>query len=192
MFCRTNGVNLHRSLAVPIAWGWGATAAPEHTAARTQRITGAMHHRQRDKAPAPTGQPSPPGEAGLGSERIGFSASPPSRTSLLRAASTHHWVRSGVQGGLRCGWPPGPPPGIPPARSRHSAPLMKYSWSLGGAGGQSCLGPCALGPLSLAASRTPHLLALPHRGSPPPRPNQPLSICSIAAEAAQSCSFLLT
>lgn len=122
------------------------------------------------------GQPSPPGEAGLGSERIGFSDSPPSRTSLLRAASTHRWVRSGVQGGLRCGWPPGPPPagtqaGVPPARGRHSAPLMKYSRSLGGAGGQSCLGPCALGPLSLAASRTPHLLALPHRRSPPPRPN---------------------
>ena len=45
------------------------------------------------------GQPSPPGEAGLGSERIGFSDPPPSRTFLPRAASTHHWVRSGVRVG---------------------------------------------------------------------------------------------
>lgn len=122
MFCRTNGVNLHRSLAVPIAWGWGATAAPEHTAARTQRITGAMHHRQRDKAPTPTGAALTSGRGRLGKreDRL-FRLSP---VPDIPAQSGQHpplgqeWGPGGAQVWLAT-WPPScRNPGWRPSRSR--------------------------------------------------------------------------
>ena len=131
---------MHRSLASLSAWGWGwggSSCARTLSHKLARGVTGAMHHRQRDKAPGPLGvaltsrrRPAP------GSQRIGFLAPPPSRRSLPRAASAQHCVRSGVQAGVRCGRPSyltlTPPPGTQVTR--------------GGVDDQRCLGPGGLRP----------------------------------------------
>ena len=131
---------MHHSLASLSArgWGWGGSSC-----ARTLShelawgVTGAMHHRQRDKAPGPAGVAlTSRRRLAPESRRISLLAPPPYRRSLPRTASVQHSVRSGVQAGVRCGWPSSlaltPPPGaqVTPA----------------GVGDQRCLGPCILRP----------------------------------------------
>lgn len=164
---------MHRSLASPSAWGWregGSSCARTLSHKLARGATGAMHHRQRDKAPGPDRvaltsrrRPAP------GSRGITFSAPPPSLRSLPRAAGAQHCVRSGVQGGIRCGRPSyltlTPPPGT--------------QVTPGGADGQHCLGPCVLRPRG-----TPHVRALLPLGSllisPRPHAVSPLQLIAAA------------
>ena len=160
----------HRRAPGGGGWGGGSSCARTLSHKLARGATGAMHHHQRDKAPGPDRvaltsrrRPAP------GSRRIGFSAPPPSRRSLPRAASAPHCIKSGVQGGIRCGQP----------SYLTLTPPLGTQVTPGGADGQRCLGPCVLRPRG-----TPYVQALLPLGSllisPGPLAVSPLQLRAVA------------